>query len=69
MSELEKMLSGYSPPILHEKEVKQPSVNNSPEPSGSTLLQQMLTGKLSGEKYIAMEKQRQLNISLKTSKS
>jgi hypothetical protein len=49
------MLRGYSPPFLQEKDGKQ-----SGNKSGCPLLQQMLTGKLSGEKYIAMEKQRQL---------
>lgn len=64
MSELEKMLRGYSPPFLQEKDEQ--SGNDSME-SGCTLLQQMLTGKLSGEKYIAMEKQRQLNSAIRTS--
>lgn len=63
MSELEKMLRGYSPPFLQEKDGKQ-----SGNESGCPLLQQMLTGKLSGEKYIAMEKQRQLlNSAIRTS--
>jgi hypothetical protein len=63
MSELEKMLRGYSPPFLQEKDSKQ-----SGNESGCPLLQQMLTGKLSGEKYIAMEKQRQLlNSAIRTS--
>ncbi|VDI79987.1 hypoxia-inducible factor 2 alpha [Mytilus galloprovincialis] len=60
MSELEKMLRGYSPPFLSDKQ------SGSAE-SSCTLLQQMLTGKLSGEKYIAMEKQRQLNGVIRTS--
>lgn len=67
MSELEKMLRGYSPPFLHEKDGKQ-SAHNSTD-SGCTLLQQMLTGTLSGEKYIEMEKQRKLNSAMRTSHS
>lgn len=63
MSELEKMLRGYSPQFLQEKDGK--SANDSTE-SGCPLLKQMLTGKLSGEKYIAMEKQRKLNSAIIT---
>ncbi|CAC5375112.1 HIF1A [Mytilus coruscus] len=62
MSELEKMLRGYSPPFLQDKQNGSGSAESS-----CTLLQQMLTGKLSGEKYIAMEKQRQLNGGVRTS--